>query len=292
MKFNRTMMRPAETSKSVILKFSSDLKLRRRFLITDEEIPGNMRWGRLLEVLDKLAEDIALEYVQKQNKNAKVVTAAVDDIMLRDPVDIQQDLFLDARINYVGRTSMEVGIRVGQGGESLASCYFTMVARIEENGKVRSLPIEPLEYVDEIEKRRYQSAIDRRENYRKQLDALERPPSEEEYQLLMELHRAHDQPDFDGILMGDLVRGSWDRMFPELVNLHEISLGAFVIRTPFEPAMMLAEERSPARPVFVRVITINLHQPVRIGDQLDFTSRITFTGQTSVTIEISTERIT
>ena len=146
-------MRPAETSKSVILKFSSDLKLRRRFLITDEEIPGNMRWGRLLEVLDKLAEDIALEYVQKQNKNAKVVTAAVDDIMLRDPVDIQQDLFLDARINYVGRTSMEVGIRVGQGGESLASCYFTMVARIEENGKVRSLPIEPLEYVDEIEKR-------------------------------------------------------------------------------------------------------------------------------------------
>src|SRR5690625_5790147 len=111
MKFKRTMMRPAEASKSVILRSSSDLKLRRRFLITDEEIPGNMRWGRLLEVLDKLAEDIALEYVQKQNKNAKVVTAAVDDIMLRDPVDIQQDLFLDARINYVGRTSMEVGIR-------------------------------------------------------------------------------------------------------------------------------------------------------------------------------------
>ena len=286
------MMRPAETSKSVILKFSSDLKLRRRFLITDEEIPGNMRWGRLLEVLDKLAEDIALEYVQKQNKNAKVVTAAVDDIMLRDPVDIQQDLFLDARINYVGRTSMEVGIRVGQGGESLASCYFTMVARIEENGKVRSLPIEPLEYVDEIEKRRYQSAIDRRENYRKQLDALQRPPSEEEYQLLMELHRAQDQPDFDGILVGDLVRDSWERMFPEQENVPETIFGGYVIRRAFELAMMHAEELAPDRPVFVRVNRINFHQPVRIGDKLDFTSRITYTGKTSLTIEISIERIT
>src|SRR5690625_7501405 len=97
-----------------------------------------MRWGRLLEVLDKLAEDIPLEYVQKQNKNAKVVTAAVDDIILRDPVDIQQDLFLDARNNCVGRTSMEVGIRVGQAGESHASCSFSMVGRLEENRKVQS----------------------------------------------------------------------------------------------------------------------------------------------------------
>src|SRR5690625_5416759 len=75
--------------------------------------------------------------------------------MLRDPVDIQQDLFLDARINYVGRTSMEVGIRVGQGGESLASCYFTMVARIEENGKVRSLRLKPLNNAMKLRKGGY-----------------------------------------------------------------------------------------------------------------------------------------
>src|SRR5690625_6366486 len=112
MKFNRTMMRPAETSKSVILKFSSDLKLRRRFLITDEEIPGNMRWGRLLEVLDKLAEDIALEYVQKQNKNTKVVSEAVDDIMLREPIDIQQVLILISRIKSDIRISMDLCNRV------------------------------------------------------------------------------------------------------------------------------------------------------------------------------------
>lgn len=284
-------MRPTDTSKSVILKFSSDERLRRRFLITDEEIPGNMRWGRLLEVLDKLAEDIALEYVQKQNKHAKVVTAAVDDIMLRTPVDIQQDLHLDARINYIGRSSMEVGIRVGQGGGSLASCYFTMVARIEENGEVRSLPLDPLEYIDDLEKRRYEAAIERRQNYRKQLDALQRPPTEEEYQLLMEMHRAQDQSGFDGLLAGDLIRGNWERMFPEQENVPEKIFGGYVIRRAFELAMMHAEEITPDRPVFVRVNRINFHQPVRIGDKLDFTSRITYTGDTSLTIEISIERI-
>lgn len=284
-------MRPTDTSKSVILKFSSDERLRRRFLITDEEIPGNMRWGRLLEVLDKLAEDITLEYVQKQNARAKVVTAAVDDIMLRTPIDIQQDLHLDARINYVGRSSMEVGIRVGQGGESLASCYFTMVARIEENGETRSLTVEPLEYINDLEIRRYQSAIERRKNYRKQLDALQRPPTGEEYQLLMELHRAQDQPGFDGLLAGDLIRGNWERMFPEQENVPEKIFGGYVIRRAFELAMMHAEEIAPDRPVFVRVNRINFHQPVRIGDKLDFTSRITYTGSTSLTIEISIERI-
>src|SRR5690625_7408246 len=131
-------------------------------------------------------------------------------------------------------------MRVGQGRECLASCYLTMVARIEEHGQVRSLPIKPLEYVDEIEKRRYQSAIDRREKYRKQLDALQRPPSEEEYQLLMELHRAQDQPECDGILVEDLARGSWVRMFPEQENVPEKIFGRYVIAKAFERGIMQA----------------------------------------------------
>lgn len=284
-------MRPTDTSKSRVLPFGSDPKLRRRFMITDEEIPGNMRWGRLLEELDKLAEDIALEYVHRIDEQAKVVTAAIDDIMLRTPVDIEKDLKLKARINYVGRTSMEVGIRVDQEGESLASCYFTMVARTEENGEAKSLPIDPLEYVDEIEKKRYKAAIARRQDYREQMDALQKPPSKEEYEMLRELHQAQESPDFNGLLVGDLVRGNWERMFPEQENVPEKIFGGYVIRRAFELAMMHAEEITPNRPVFVRVNRINFHQPVRIGDKLDFTSRVTHTGNTSLSIEISIERI-
>ncbi len=287
-------MRPVDTSKSRVLPFSSDEKLRRRYMIIDETIPGNLRWGRLLEVLDKLAEDVSLEYVHRTNKNAKVVTAAIDDIMLRTPADINKDLNLHARINYVGRTSMEVGIRVDQeglDGPSLASCYFTMVARIEEDGETKSLPVEPLEYVDELEKKRYESAIARRKEYRSQMDALQKPPSKKEYELLKELHQAQEEEDFDGLLAGDLVRSNWERMFPEQENVPEKIFGGYVIRRAFELAMMHAEEITPDRPVFVRVNRINFHEPVRIGDKLDFTSRIVYSGNTSLSVEIKIERI-
>lgn len=287
-------MRPVETSQKRTLPFSSDEKLRQRFMLLDEPIPGNLRWGLLLEELDKLAEDVALDYVRRFSEDASVVTAAIDDILLRTPADINRDLHLRARINYVGRTSMEVGIRVDQEGEearSLASCYFTMVARTGRGEDAENLPVEQLEYVDKLEKKRRDNAIERRKAYRKRMEELEEPPDKEEYRHLRELHRAQEKEDFDGLLAGDLVRGNWERMYPEQENVPEKIFGGYVIRRAFELAMMHAEEIAPDRPVFVRVNRINFLQPVRIGDKLDFTSRIVYTGETSISIEIDIERI-
>lgn len=287
-------MRPVDTSMSRTLPFSQDDKLRRRFMIVDEPIQGNLRWGLLLEDLDKLAEDVALDYVHRFEEDARVVTAAIDDIMLRTPANINRDLHLRARINYVGRTSMEVGIRIdqdGAGATSLASCYFTMVARIGRGDEAENYPIESLEYEDELEKKRYHSAIERRKAYRSQINALEEPPSQEEYQHLRKLHSAQEEGGFEGLLAGDLVRSSWERMYPEQENVPEKIFGGYVIRRAFELAMMHAEEIASHRPVFVRVNRINFLQPVRIGDKLDFTSKIVYTGNTSMSIEIDIERI-
>ncbi|MEL7834065.1 hotdog domain-containing protein [Fodinibius sp. N2] len=286
-------MRPLDTSIERTLPFSSDQELRKRFMIVDKEIPGNIRWGRLLEELDKIAEDIALDYVHRFDPEGRVVTAAVDDIALHVPADITKDVYLRARINYVGRTSMEVGIRVDQDKEadqSLAACYFTMVARKGEGDEAESLPIPPLEYESTIEKERYNAAIKRREKYREQIDALEEPPSKEEYQMLRELHKAQEKEDFDGLLAGNQIRNSVERMYPDLENVPQKIFGGYVIRRAFELALIQAEEILPDRPVFVRVNRINFLQPIRIGDKLDFTSRIVYTGNTSMTLEIDIER--
>ncbi len=286
-------MRPIDTSIERTLPFSTDAKLRRRFMILDKEIPGNIRWGRLLEELDKMAEDVALKYVRRFEPKGRVVTAAVDDIALHVPGDIQKDAYLRARINYVGRTSMEVGIRVDQDREaehSLAACYFTMVARKGRGKEEESLPIPSLEYVDELEKERYEAAIERRKAYRAQMDALQEPPSKKEFHHLRELHNAQKKDDFDGLLAGDLVRSNWERMYPEQENVPKKIFGGYVIRRAFEQALMHAEEVAPDRPVFVRVNRINFLQPIRIGDKLDFTSRIVYTGNTSMTVEIDIER--
>jgi acyl-coenzyme A thioesterase 9 len=288
------MARPLDTSIDRTLSFSADPGLRRRFMVVNESIRANLRWGRVLEVLDKLAEDVALNYVREHTPDARVVTAAVDDIVLHVPADVTQDLQLHARINYVGRSSMEVGIRVDQaapGSVSLASCYFTMVARSGTSDDARSVAVQPLEYEDDTERFRRDMAIERRRAYKGQVAAGRVQPSAEEYRLLAELHAAQDTPAFDGLLVGRLVQSNWERMYPEQENVPEKVFGGHLIRRAFELAHVHAEEIAPHRAVVARVNRINFLHPVRIGDKLHFTSRIVYTGDTSICVEIDIERI-
>lgn len=286
------MTRPLDTSLDRTLPFGTDAALRRRFMIVDRDIPANVRWGRLLEQLDALAEDVALAYVRRSAPQARVVTAAIDDIVLHVPAEIDADLHLRARINYVGRSSMEVGIRVEQEGRPgpLASCYFTMVARSGAGDDARNVAVEPLEYADAIERFRRDMAIARRAAYREQVDLHGAPPTAADFALLRGLHQAQERAGFTGLLAGRLERRSWERMFPDQENVPQKIFGGYLVRRAFELAHLHAEEIAPDRPVVVRVDRINFLQPVRIGDRLQFTSRIVYTGQTSLCVEIGIER--
>ncbi len=123
---------------------------------------GNMHGGELLKLLDKVAYTCAMRYCGKY-----VVTLSVDKVLFKGPIAIGELVFLKAAVNYTGRTSMEVGIRVT--AENLEegtvrhtnSCYFTMVA-VDKNGRPSS--IEPLEPRTDEEKRRLQEAERRKEH--------------------------------------------------------------------------------------------------------------------------------
>ncbi|HJV37097.1 hotdog domain-containing protein, partial [Geomonas sp.] len=104
-------MRPNETSYYETLPLSTDPPLRRRFKVIDEELQGNLRFGLLLEKLDLVAEKTALDYVRRSYPEARVVTAAIDNILIRHAADVSRDLIFHARINHVGRSSLVVGIR-------------------------------------------------------------------------------------------------------------------------------------------------------------------------------------
>lgn len=287
-------MRPEETSIERRLPLSSDQSLRRRFMVLNEPIPGNLRFGLLLESLDLLAEDAARAYARRSSPDARVVTAAIDDIVIRNPADVDRDLVLLARINSVGHTSMEVGIRIEHPDPQpthIASSYFTMVAREGAGDEAASIPVAPLEYVDAQEIRRREKALERRASYREGLAAAEEPPSREEYELLARLHEAQEVPGFSGRLAGDLVTSSWERMFPDQENVPAKIFGGYLVRRAYELSSIHAEEIASHRPVPVRVSRINFFQPVRIGDKLHFTSRIVYTGRTSIWVEVDIERI-
>jgi len=106
------MTQPSDTVYYKTLPLGSDAALRRRYIVVDAPLPGNMRFGLLLEILDKVAEEAALAYVNRFHPSARVVTAAIDTIVIRQPVDVSRDLTFAATINHIGRSSLEIGIRV------------------------------------------------------------------------------------------------------------------------------------------------------------------------------------
>jgi acyl-CoA hydrolase len=188
---------------------------------------------------------------------------------------------------------MEVGIRVTQPGDppvQVASCYFTMVARLGEGDDARSVALPALEYVDEREKHRAQRALERREGYRLHQAAAQEPPTREEYALLSRLRREQERPDFQGLLAGQLVTEAWERMYPEQENVPQKIFGGYVMRHAYELSSICAELAAPDRPVLSAVNRVNFLHPVRIGDSLRYTSRVVHSDGSLVFVETSIER--
>ncbi|QWV94231.1 acyl-CoA thioesterase [Geomonas oryzisoli] len=288
------MTTPAETSFLHTLSLADDLPLRRRFMVVDEDLLGNMRFGMLLEILDKVAEETALRYVNRFYPEARVVTAAIDNIIVRHVADVTRDIVCEARINHVGRSSLVIGIRVEQPGEPanhVASCYFTMVARSGMGEGAVSVALPPLEYITEREQARARKAGARREEYRQQQALTSEPPSSEEYRMLAALHTAQDEPGFQGLLAGRLVADSWERMYPEFENVPQKIFGGYLVRRAYELSSICSELVAPDRSVMAAVNRINFFHPVRMGDKLHYTSRVVFTCGSYICVEANIERI-
>jgi acyl-CoA hydrolase len=287
-------MNPTQTSYVVRLRFGSDAKLRRKFMVTDEDVPSNLRFGLLLERLDKIAEETALRYVRRFYPEARVVTAAMDSLLVRNMPDIRRDLVLRARMNFVGRSSMEVGVRIEQPGEPIlhiGSSYFTMVGRVREDGAEKSVPLPPLEYKSKMEKLRRERALARRESYQAAVNLATEPPSREEYDILRKLHEAQDQPGLKVLLASRQVTEGWERTYPEYENVPQKIFGGWVAHRAYTYAHICAERLATHRMLLASVDRINFYHPVRMGDKLHFVSRVTYTGETSVSVETEITRI-
>lgn len=288
------MTHPFETSFYRTLPLGSDTELRRRFMVLDEPIQGNIRFGLLLEILDEVAAQAAMAYVNRFHPQARVVTAAIDNIFVRHAADVTRDLICKARINHVGRSSLEVGIRVEQPGDPanhIASCYFTMVARSGTGDEAGSVLLPPLEYDTGIERKRADKAVARREEYKQQQAALLEPPGRDEFLTLAALHKAQEEPGFDGLLVGRLVADAWERMYPDNEYNPQMIFGGYLIRRAYELSAICSELAAPGRTIIAAVNRINFLHPVRLGDKLHFTSQVVYTTGSFICVEAGIERI-
>jgi acyl-CoA hydrolase len=118
---------------------------------------GKIHGGYLLSLLDQIAFACASKY-----SGYYCVTASVDTVNFLAPIEVGELVTLKASVNYVGKSSMIVGIRVEaeniQTGtvKHCNSSYFTMVAK-DPNGHPVSVPTLVLSSPDEI--RRFYKGI-------------------------------------------------------------------------------------------------------------------------------------
>ena len=117
--------------------------------------------GEILKMLDQVAYACAARY-----SGHYAVTLSVDMVLFKNPVKIGSLVTFHASVNYTGRTSMEIGIKVisedikDHTMKNTNVCYFTMIA-VDEDGK--PVPVPKLELVTEDDKRRYNDALKRRD---------------------------------------------------------------------------------------------------------------------------------
>lgn len=128
---------------------------------------GVMHGGELMRLLDQVAYACATRYC-----GCGVVTIGVDDVVFKHPIPIGSLVIFLARVNYVGSTSCEVGIKVisedikNRFVTHCNSCYFTMVAVDPTTGKKVKMP--PFNPTTEDEIRRFEAAKKRKE-FKKEL---------------------------------------------------------------------------------------------------------------------------
>ena len=144
--------------------FTGEKSLTMTMLMTPDKANfsgKNVHGGEILKMLDHVAYACAARY-----SGTYVATLSVDMVLFKNPIKVGSLVTFHASINYTGRTSMEVGIKVISEDikdhtlKNTNVCYFTLVA-IDTNEVPCAVP--KLVPETEDEKRRYNDAIARRE---------------------------------------------------------------------------------------------------------------------------------
>jgi acyl-CoA hydrolase len=123
---------------------------------------GKLLGGQVMHLVDMVAAMAA-----HRHSNSYVVTASVDSIDFRNPVNLGEIVNLKSQVNRVFRTSMEVGVEVysenamTEERKHTTSAYVTFVAIDEHTGLPK--PVAPLILRTAEERRRFREAAKRRE---------------------------------------------------------------------------------------------------------------------------------
>lgn len=152
---------------------ASECTLTHLMTAVDANLHGNIHGGVIMKLVDDAAGVVAARH-----SGGRAVTVSMDEMVFLVPVHIGDLLSVCARINWAGRSSMEIGVRAeaerwDQVGQPLhtATAHLVYVA-LDDEGRPRSVP--PVRPGTEVELRRYNEAEIRRRHRLARRDEIAR----------------------------------------------------------------------------------------------------------------------
>ncbi len=138
----------------------SQVQMVQMVLPTDTNRLGNLLGGQLMHWID-----IAAAIAASRHTNRVCVTASVDELNFHHPIRQGDVVTLEASVNRVFTTSLEIGVRVSKenlltGERQFTNTAYLTFVSIDESGKPVGAP--PVKPVTKEEKRRYVDAARRR----------------------------------------------------------------------------------------------------------------------------------
>jgi len=262
----------------------------------------NIRFGKILEDLDACAGNIAFKHADDGNPKTRpltIVTASVDHISLLHKLHADRDMKMEGAISYVGKSSMEVRLKVSFKEPTSQNSYepyilatFTMVATFD--GKAS--PVNRIVPETEDEKALFLLG-ERNQRMRKELRALDlalKPPTSEESLIIHNLFLESNESTFEakrslGVNMANTHLQTVLLCHPQERNTNNKIFGGYLMRCAYELAWANAQTYCQDRPYFLALDEVNFVKPVSIGDIVILSSQIIHTEGNCVSVKVVAE---
>ncbi len=119
---------------------ASQVTMARQMMPDDANPWGYVHGGVVMKMVDEAVGSAAIRHARR-----RVATAAIDYMSFLHPVHVGDLLLLKASVNDVGRTSMEIGVRVETenmltGDQRHTSSAYVVMVAMDETGRPAAIP--------------------------------------------------------------------------------------------------------------------------------------------------------
>lgn len=291
---NNDSVNPLESYVSLIIPFKSNSEIKNKLTRFNT---GTVRIGKILELIDYISGRVCYKHFKSNNKNEDnntvMVTACVDGFEnLNLNHSTEDDLVLEAYLNYVGTSSMEVQVDIHSNNSIICSCYVTMVAR-QNNVKTKykllqlAADSENLIVKKELAKLRIEKRKRKAEFVKSNL-----VPNNEDFQALHNyIILRKDSPNC--VYIKNTLVSKMELVHNESRNIHGKMFGGVIMREAYELAYICAYNFDSSNyPVLFHIFDTQFYSPVDIGSSLAYNSKIVYLENNIIIITVTVDNTT